>query len=641
MKCRKCDSENAAGANYCRHCGEQLTQVKKRSLLPAVFLVVLAFGLSVCILSFFKNILFPFPESMEQEREIGRPAATGPRENTRQESGDKTEIAGRGDFVKELPAKTAIREPSASAPIADETPQNPPIGLVTLFDPWGNEIAVVSAVVVDGRWLALPVRFCLGAVRWSFRDIHGRFAAEIRDGLWLQDTAVALWRLDRSLPGESLPLAPWREKEETLWRSLVSEKRLSGLSLVPDWVQGDFLHVTVPQMDDEPGVFLQQGRVVGWSFGAGFEGGYLWGRPWLGDAEEKINRTVADFYETTFAGGREEKFAMAMAMGDEALPAERLRALIDAFLSPPKAAAEESLFFLQPNALLSEVRLLALEIFNQGDTATLIDLLDAKVVGQMRDELLLEIAVQVRVVEWGYEKSLDFLEESLADFPDGRASTNLQELHLQLYRLWADAELSHGRSDRAGAVLARGRMLFADDPVLHLIEVALFVSLGDWETAEDLLWRRQYPPSLQDRFTLLADAVSELKMREGKIVISFPPGAHQIHVTTTVNGRAELPFLIDTGASFVAVPAAFLGRIGLEINEQTPRRLVATAGGMKVVREVTLDSVELQGWVVRDVPAFVIDGSGVGEFGLLGLNFLNRFKMQLDSDKGVLILNPQ
>jgi clan AA aspartic protease (TIGR02281 family) len=130
-------------------------------------------------------------------------------------------------------------------------------------------------------------------------------------------------------------------------------------------------------------------------------------------------------------------------------------------------------------------------------------------------------------------------------------------------------------------------------------------------------------------------------MQEGEIVIPFAPGSHQIHVQATVNSRVTYPFLIDTGASVVSIPAALLPALGLEINQNTPRYKVTTGGGVKEAWEVTLSSIELEGWIVRDVKALVVDSEEQVDSGLLGLNFLNRFQMHLDSDEGVLILKPQ
>ena len=66
-----------------------------------------------------------------------------------------------------------------------------------------------------------------------------------------------------------------------------------------------------------------------------------------------------------------------------------------------------------------------------------------------------------------------------------------------------------------------------------------------------------------------------------------------------------------------------------------------TAGGPVYANVVNLASIELQGWVVKDIQALVIDLSNRPGMGLLGLNFLNRFKMNLQADNGTLTLEPQ
>jgi len=68
--------------------------------------------------------------------------------------------------------------------------------------------------------------------------------------------------------------------------------------------------------------------------------------------------------------------------------------------------------------------------------------------------------------------------------------------------------------------------------------------------------------------------------------------------------------------------------------------MVATAGGLKEAWEVNLASIELGGWVVYNLKALVLDIPHHNQTGLLGLNFLEKFRMDLNTEKGILLLEP-
>jgi clan AA aspartic protease (TIGR02281 family) len=636
MKCSKCNSVQAPGANFCQHCGAGLGLPRKEphalKWTLALLLLFIFIGLAVY---FFKGIIFPFHPA---ERETRYGAAPMPQ-------GSERPAPGRAPEKREEPvvspvagAMPAAQETASSQPAAKQSGLLP-VGVVAVYDGWGNEIAAISTVVVEQSWAAVPARACLGGVQLIFRFTPSGFAAAIDGGQWRAGDDVVLWHLERPLDIEPVLLQPWRYQGKTVWRSLLSQQETADLSLLPDWQQGSWLHAAHADLPEEPGVLLQNGRVTGWTFGGWLAGGYLWaGMP--GPATD-MTVTIADFYNITFAGGREEQFVRALAMGENAGPAARLQALLAGFLLEPKLDSQDVPDALRPENLLGAARSLARELYQQGGFEQLAELLDGEVMRRTGDSGLLKIAVDARLARSGFADAVDFVEktrESLWQYVDHAA---LQALHLPLYQLWLEDELAKGDLAGAGAVLARSRSFFADDPRLFLDGVELSLAGGDWAGAEELLWQRVYPDTMAERVERLARQISQLKMQEGEIVIPFTPGSQQIHVKATVNGRVSYPFLIDTGASVVSIPASLLPALGLEINHNTPRYKVATAGGVKEAWEVTLSSIELEGWLVHNVRALVVDGQEQVDFGLLGLNFLNRFQMHLDSDEGVLILKPQ
>ena len=75
--------------------------------------------------------------------------------------------------------------------------------------------------------------------------------------------------------------------------------------------------------------------------------------------------------------------------------------------------------------------------------------------------------------------------------------------------------------------------------------------------------------------------------------------------------------------------------------KQTLLRQIYTAGGIKRAHGVVLSSIELQGQAINDIKALVVDLPNQPEVGLLGLNYLRRFRMNLNTNEGIFTLEPR
>jgi aspartyl protease family protein len=100
-----------------------------------------------------------------------------------------------------------------------------------------------------------------------------------------------------------------------------------------------------------------------------------------------------------------------------------------------------------------------------------------------------------------------------------------------------------------------------------------------------------------------------------------------------VNG-ATVRFLVDTGATVIALPAADARRIGVNYLSGE-RGTVQTAGGQAAAYRVRLDTVRVGDITLNGVDAVVIE-SGL-QVALLGMNFLNRTEIKRDGETMVLI----
>jgi aspartyl protease family protein len=104
----------------------------------------------------------------------------------------------------------------------------------------------------------------------------------------------------------------------------------------------------------------------------------------------------------------------------------------------------------------------------------------------------------------------------------------------------------------------------------------------------------------------------------------------------TVNGRS-VHFLVDTGASAVALTLDDARRLGFEPRDLNYTYQVTTAAGQVRAAKVSLANVSVAGAEVRDVDALVIE-KGL-QTSLLGMTYLGRLS-QFEATQTSLILRP-
>ena len=101
-----------------------------------------------------------------------------------------------------------------------------------------------------------------------------------------------------------------------------------------------------------------------------------------------------------------------------------------------------------------------------------------------------------------------------------------------------------------------------------------------------------------------------------------------------INGRHAVTFLVDTGASAVAMSSRLADQIGLNYY-RAEKGPVQTAQGVADAHFMMLDEVSVGGIKVQGVAAMIILGNYPVDV-LLGMSYLNKVKMQ--NENGVLLL---
>lgn len=111
----------------------------------------------------------------------------------------------------------------------------------------------------------------------------------------------------------------------------------------------------------------------------------------------------------------------------------------------------------------------------------------------------------------------------------------------------------------------------------------------------------------------------------GKIAMTANAQGHFITMGS-VNGTS-VRFMVDTGASFIALSPSDARRIGIDLN-RGKRGMASTANGNAEFVRVMLDTVRIGDITLHNVEAGIV--SSEMPTALLGMSFLNRMEMQRD-----------
>ena len=117
-----------------------------------------------------------------------------------------------------------------------------------------------------------------------------------------------------------------------------------------------------------------------------------------------------------------------------------------------------------------------------------------------------------------------------------------------------------------------------------------------------------------------------------QIVLTAGRGGH-FFALGSINGRS-VNFLVDTGATLVAMSVMEADRIGLKY-QHGERGYSSTANGVVRAYRLRLNSVRINDVELQNVEASVSEGSM--PYVLLGNSFLSRFQMKRENDQMTLV----
>lgn len=122
----------------------------------------------------------------------------------------------------------------------------------------------------------------------------------------------------------------------------------------------------------------------------------------------------------------------------------------------------------------------------------------------------------------------------------------------------------------------------------------------------------------------------QFKARESTEVIISKNNQGMYTTVGSINGL-PVSFLVDTGASTIAMNAQHARRLSIDFRVTGEPTFVGTASGVSKAYRVTLNKVTVGGIAQHNVSAVVIDGNFPVQ-ALLGMSFLGQLEIQRDGN---------
>ena len=141
------------------------------------------------------------------------------------------------------------------------------------------------------------------------------------------------------------------------------------------------------------------------------------------------------------------------------------------------------------------------------------------------------------------------------------------------------------------------------------------------------------------RITPIDNPVTAEPAKTAPVKASIPIEKHgQIVVIQAIlNNKRSAKFVVDTGATYTMISSAVAKDLDIDLTQNQRTMPFQTANGLIQAPLTNLDSITVGGMEVKNLTAAVHDAVPDPQVaGLLGLNFLSNFRMDIDTQKGLL-----
>ena len=143
------------------------------------------------------------------------------------------------------------------------------------------------------------------------------------------------------------------------------------------------------------------------------------------------------------------------------------------------------------------------------------------------------------------------------------------------------------------------------------------------------------------RITATDTPLTPEPVKPAPVKASIPIEKHGqiVVIQALLNNKRSAKFVVDTGATYTMISSAVARDLDIDLTQNQRTMPFQTANGLIQAPLTNLDSITVGGMEVKNLTAAVHDAVPDPQVaGLLGLNFLSNFRMDIDTQKGLLHL---
>ncbi|MDH3442716.1 MAG: retroviral-like aspartic protease family protein [Deltaproteobacteria bacterium] len=141
---------------------------------------------------------------------------------------------------------------------------------------------------------------------------------------------------------------------------------------------------------------------------------------------------------------------------------------------------------------------------------------------------------------------------------------------------------------------------------------------------------------IREEITLISKIESSNASNPQRFILPLTWEAGRLLVDARVNDRIPVRCIVDTGAYITVIPAKLASRLGFDKKNSLSVEIHGV-GGVVEGRLIEVDSLKVGEAEVRNFDLVIIEDS-LGGRALLGADFLSRFQLELDFNRGQMVL---
>lgn len=601
MICKKCKNENKPGAVHCINCGYELDishfDSKKLVLLSIIIIIIF-----LCLATLYF--------ALSQNKAIRN---------------ERNEIITAIKRVSEIEDITVLKR--------EEVPNFEDLEIT--FD--DGKVNKLQVYISEQNIAAVPLNSIEKATSLSFSKAISKTIIETL--FWDTDNPVVFLKLPPTNTGNktsdsAYKVGAWTTSDPFYLLSSDSQSltKINFFKVIEK--QGDLLVIEIDNLHIEsPSIIIQDNELVGWVFPSFQKNtAYLW----LGE-EFALPSDEPAIPTTLFALLFKDKEILNKSMNS--LNNDLLRQYFFSFTQFMKKNDNQNMRYIEKASVLTDV--FCSKLTEIGAVRDIANQLTPEILAMLKNKSILKSFAWSNVDIYGYGRSIGLLDDILGINKDSdEFDVEIFSTISSLYVSWIESLLAVDDNMNAMSVYDFAIRDLPDDQKIKLLGAEIYLKFGDWEKAESIIkntkFDKQYLPTLEK----LKKIISDMKSLKNKIVIKLQPNpTNSIFLNATLNDRVSQKFIVDTGASLVSIPSETVR--ALNITSSSKERTISTASGIFKTREITLDSITINGKRISNIQAVIIDLPDDKGVGLLGMSFLNRFHVELNNGSGELLLTPK